>query len=483
MLHKPSIILIAQHYWKKTFQEKAIYILLTVFCLLLLFSAYTGWMQYTTQNQIRIDHQEMARESWEANPDKHPHRMAHFGTFAFRLKHPLSLFDFGLENYMGNAVFLEAHAQNSINFSEASLSSDLIRFGELSLAMILQLVLPLIIFFLGYRSVVEEREKGTLLITHVQGVGYTNFLLGKSLGLWWMSLLFFLPAFLMLSFLFLLVDHSFTQENSWSLGMLFLAYLLYCGLVCLVAVLISARSYSSKQALVRLVGIWILMVVILPKSAQALGRYLHPAPNTFEFNAQVQEDIDRIGNSHRPDDPFFSRLRDSVLQVHQVNSITELPFNYGGFVMQVGEKLSSRIYNKHHHALLDIYRKQNSISQAVALLDPYAALKHLSMTLAKTDFESYVSFQQQAEDYRYQLAQTMNGLQMKYISSSRPSGSEGQVHVVSREHWKAFPDFNYQFPSQRASLQHSYPLWLALGAWSMLLLGGVFYYGGKPLNH
>jgi ABC-2 type transport system permease protein len=75
--------------------------------------------------------------------------MAHFGTFAFRLKHPLSIFDFGLESYMGNAVFLEAHKQNTVNFSEAGFSTGLLRFGELSMAIILQLILPLVIFFIG----------------------------------------------------------------------------------------------------------------------------------------------------------------------------------------------------------------------------------------------------------------------------------------------------------------------------------------------
>ena len=45
----------------------------------------------------------------------------------FRLKHPLSTFDFGIESYTGNAVFLEAHRQNMVNFSEAGFSTGLLR--------------------------------------------------------------------------------------------------------------------------------------------------------------------------------------------------------------------------------------------------------------------------------------------------------------------------------------------------------------------
>ena len=43
--------------------------------------------------------------------------MAHYGSFALRQKHPLSTFDLGMENFVGNAVFLEAHKQNTVNFS------------------------------------------------------------------------------------------------------------------------------------------------------------------------------------------------------------------------------------------------------------------------------------------------------------------------------------------------------------------------------
>ena len=33
---------------------------------------------------------------------------------------PLAIFDQGIENYTGSTQFLEAHRQNSVNFSEAT---------------------------------------------------------------------------------------------------------------------------------------------------------------------------------------------------------------------------------------------------------------------------------------------------------------------------------------------------------------------------
>jgi len=120
---------------------------------LALFALVTAYSQLREQQASVNDYRQEVRERWEANPDKHPHRMAHYGYVAFREQHPLSFFDRGLDSYVGNAVFLEAHRQNTVNFSTASLSTSLLRFGELSGALVLQALLPLLIFFWGFTVV------------------------------------------------------------------------------------------------------------------------------------------------------------------------------------------------------------------------------------------------------------------------------------------------------------------------------------------
>jgi ABC-2 type transport system permease protein len=114
------ILLIARLVWKNAFKSSASYVLLGIMGIITAYAAYSGYRNYEIQNEIREHYQQEARASWESNPDKHPHRMAHYGSFAFRLKHPLSMFDFGMESFTGNAVYLEAHKQNTVNFSEAS---------------------------------------------------------------------------------------------------------------------------------------------------------------------------------------------------------------------------------------------------------------------------------------------------------------------------------------------------------------------------
>lgn len=475
-MRREVLLLIARQFWTSVFKSSTIYLLLGLMAVLLFYATYSG-VQYHDQNHFREDHQEMARESWEANPDKHPHRMAHFGTFAFRTKHPLSVFDFGIENFTGNAVFLEAHRQNTVNFSEASLSTSLIRFGELSMAMILQLILPLIIFFTGFSAVVADRESGTLKILLTQGASWKEILYGKSLGLCSLAVLFCLP-YLMVIAVVLITEGHISSDTWMRLSMIGLVYVLYLVTLSFVTIIVSVSSRSSKTALVKLLGIWLLLIVILPRTAQSVGGYLYPTPTKLEFRTEIEEEVVQFGDSHDPDDPYYEFLRDSVLAVYKVESIDELPFNYGGYQSLIGEKISTEIYQRHHAELMDQYQRQNGLTLWLAVVDPYLAVKNLSMVLSGSDLTSYENFQLQTEDYRYQLAQRMNELQMEYIKANVAS-SEGSVNVVSKKEWTDFPDFSYKHPTIDEALTGQTISVVSIVLWLLLVFGVMNYWSKK----
>lgn len=478
-MKKANIFLFMKHFLKNAFKTKVIYAMLTIFMLLTAYAAVSGIHNYSEQNAIRLEHQQKARQSWEANPDKHPHRMAHFGSFAFRMKQPLSMFDYGIESFTGNAVFLEAHRQNSVNFSDAGFSTGTLRFGELSMAMLLQLVLPLILFFLGFSVVAAERENGTLKILLSQGAQWKEILLGKSLGLFVLALLFFAPIVLTTAFFLFFGDSNAIQSDSWPrFLLLFLGYALFLLILCFMTIAVSTTSRSSKNALLTLLGIWLLLVVLMPKTSQAIASSVYPTPSKLSFQSAVERDVIKKGDSHDPNDPYFKNLKDSVLAVHKVDSVTQLPFNYGGFVMREGEKTSALLYKKHHDSLINVYEKQNNISRFTAILNPFTAIKTISMAFTGTDFKGYVDFQNQAETYRYQLAQEMNELQMEYIGATVNS-SEGKSNVVGHEHWEEFADFEHQMQPLKSSVNEASLGIFSLLGWLLLSFFGLGYLSKK----
>ncbi len=437
-----NIFLVAKQFCKNIFHLKMFYVLYAIFLVLVLFASYNGWKNYTVQNNTKLEFQKQVRESWENNPDKHPHRMAHYGSFAFRLKHKMSMFDNGIENFAGNVVFLEAHKQNTVNFSEANLSASLLRFGEISLSMLLQIILPLIIFFLGFNAISQERENATLKILFIQGINWKQLLFGKSLGLFLVALLFYIPVFIVL-FLLLNIENAVSDEH---LRLLFVAisYLLFIVITSVITVSVSAFSTRSKQSLVKLLGIWLLMTILLPKTMQALGNYFYQTPTMSEFNAKIEADLIKLGDSHNPNDLHYRKIKDSLLLTFKVDSVQKLPFNYGGFIMKEGERLSAKIYIVHQKKLFELYKKQNNLNNFTAILNPFTAIKNISMALSGTNFSAYADFQNQAEKYRYDLAQNMNELQIKYISNKK-LGETDKPYKISNSFWKQLPDFSHQF--------------------------------------
>lgn len=465
--------LMAAKVWRQAWHTRATYAMVLIMFLLMIFAAYTGWYTYREQNDIRIHYQRAVREAWEHNPDKHPHRMAHYGSFAFRLKHPLSVFDFGLESYTGNAVYLEAHKQNTVNFSEASFSTGLLRFGEISLATLLQLVLPLVIIVVGFHVVAADRENGTLRMLLIQGAGWKDIIVGHALGLLAVAAVVLLPVWL-ITLALLALEGTFTTDVLLRYACMVVGYGLFMMIVCCFTVLVSASSTSSKIALMKLLAMWLVLAVLLPRSAQALGSYYYPAPSKVEFETAIEADVLRTGDSHNPDDPHYKHLRDSVLQVHAVDSVEKLPFNYSGFVMREGERISSVLYQQHLGKLTATYDQQNSLPRILAWVNPFMAIRQLSMALSGTDFESYKFFQHEAEAYRYQLAQKMNELQMQYISNRKPGPTESPW-VISREHWKALPDFKPHAVPVYRSLQREAGACVALVCWMALAFFSIHY--------
>lgn len=462
--------LIAQQFRKNAFANKGLFTLTVIIGLLLIYAAVTGWLHVESQVAMRHDAQEQARHDWLSNPDKHPHRMAHYGHFAFRPRPSLSFFDFGMENFMGSTVFLEAHKQNATNFSEAGFSTGLLRFGELSIAMILQVIVPLLICFLGFHAIATERENGTLKILFSQGVCWRELIAGKTLGIVSVVLVLFLPVTLLSigCWLLLVRFHITAGETIRLLGITGL-YLLYFVIYSLIAVLVSAWSQTARASLVKLIGIWLLFTTVLPRATQSAGTWLHPAPSTTAFQWAIEQDVLKTGDSHNPEDLHYKAIRDSLLNAHGVDAVEQLPFNYSGFIMAEGEKISATIYNRHQEQLLQTYAAQNGLARYAAFLNPFMAVKYLSMAMTGTDYRSYTSFQQQAETYRYGLAQKMNQLQMQYISNHKPGPGDPPA-IISRRHWADLPPFTYVPIPLRAALGHESISLAAIAGWLLVLV-------------
>lgn len=468
-----TLFIISCRTWKTAFQNRATLILTIILGLALGVATLIGWQNFNIQQAQRLKYKEIVRQKWLSKPDKHPHRMAHYGYLAFRDKHELSFFDFGIESFAGVSIFLEAHKQNTVNFSEAGFSNGMLRFGEMSVAMVLQLLVPLLIFFLGYNSISAEREAGTLKILLCQGVSWRELLSGKVLGIIGVSFSLFIPVILLTIVLWAALSNwQVSADAAIRLCLLISAYAVYFIICSGIAVLVSAFHQSSKAALTTLLVLWVVFTIVMPRITQAIGVKVYPSPSKIEFTAAIASDLQKQGDSHNPDDPHYAQFKADVLKKYKVDEVQKLPFNYGGYVMAEGERISAGIYNQHQGELNKIYEAQNSFAVAAGYFNPFLAIKNLSMALTASDFNTYMDFQQQAEAYRYQLAQHMNQLQIEKISNKKHREKE-KAASISHTHWAEQPDFQYVFKPVSWVIAGQMSTILSLLCWFAVVLAAL----------
>ena len=200
---------------------------------------------------------------------------------------------------------------------------------------------------------------------------------------------------------------------------------------------------TPKSTLLVLLIIWFSMVFILPKAAQTLGANIYEAPNKNDFDISIHNQIKKEGDSHNPDDQHFKELKEEILKKYNVNSIEELPINYGGLVFAEGEKITTKIFGEKFEELIKIYQNQNKVSEILGFANPYLAMRNMSMGFSGSSFSDAVSFQRQAEKYRYDRTQYLNKLQQEEIKYYKESQKE-RTQRINNELLKQMPPFKYQ---------------------------------------
>lgn len=419
--------------------------------------------------QAREHYQTLVDEQFKAQPDRHPHRMVHYGQFVFRPLSPPAFFDFGVDAYTGNTLFLEGHRQNSANFADVRQSSLLMRFGQLSPAFVLQTLVPLLIVFLAFASVAREREGGNLRLLLSQGVSGAQLLFGKWIGHTGIALAVMLPAAIALT-----LSAAFGTSDAAAAIWTIAVYALYLMGWVTLSVLVSAWAQRGRDALLLLVGIWIVGVMLIPRTAPGLAQQQYPLPTRLETDIAIHHDLAAIGDSHNPDDPYFSAFRQQVLRRYNVSRIEDLPVNYGGLVTMEGERLTSALFDRYADRAFSLENAQTQWVGRAAWLSPVIALRQLSMYLAGTDLSSHQNFLAQAEGYRYRLIQELNRMHAEEVAY------EGDKdHRISHEKWATLPRFSYQpIDSMKQSAKLATPL-MVLVFWLMALLALLTWRGNR----
>lgn len=312
----------------------------------------------------------------------------------------------------------------------------------MTVAFVLQLLLPLLIVFLCFSAFTQERDEKTLSLLLSQGVSMRTILWGKVRGYSRAIGLVVGPALLLgAGLLFTQTGFQSTADTLVRLLLFILIYGVYFGLFIIGSVYVSARSQSSRASLLTLLGIWLLACIVLPKATANLGENLFRVPSSFAFQQQLHEDVEKGIDGHDPSSERAKVLEKRVLTQYNVDSVSKLPVNFDGIVMQEGETYTSMVYQKHFAELQNQFQKQNSLATLTGFVDPYLAVRDLSMGLSGSDYAHFLDFKAKAEAYRFGMVERLND-EMTHFSKTGDWDKK-----VARSFWQTLPDFQYTLPS------------------------------------
>ncbi len=389
------------------------------------------------------------RDQWLRQPAKNPHSAAHYGIYAFKPKMLPAMLDRGVDPFTGQAVWLEAHKQNEFKFRPAQDSTAVQRFGELTAATVMQLLIPLLIVLLSFSTFAGEREQGTLRQLLSLGVKKTDLAWGKALGIAGALGALIIPATVIgITALALTSENGMLGSSAPRMALMFASYLLYFGVFIGVSLAVSAKARSSQMALVVLLAFWIINGLIAPRAIADVAKRAYPTPSAFAFQQAIDREMQGGPDGHDTADKRAEALKQRVLKQYGVDKLEALPVSFAGVSLQESEEHGNVVFDKHYSALWNQFERQNRLKQTAAIFAPMLAINALSMGMAGTDFAQHRDFAAAAEQYRRMLVKLMND-DMTYNA-----GKSDFSYLAQPAVWQKVPDFEYAAPSTGWALRH-----------------------------
>lgn len=382
------------------------------------------------------------RDQWLKQPAKNPHSAAHYGIYAFKPKMLPAMLDRGVDPFVGQSVWLEAHKQNEFKFRPAQDATAVQRFGELTAATVLQLLLPLLIVLLSFSAFAGEREQGTLRQLLSLGVRKTDLVWGKALGVTGALSILIVPATIIgVIALALVSDDGLLGASASRMAWMCVSYLLYFGVFIGVSLAVSAKAKSAQMALVVLLAFWIVNGLIAPRAVADIAKRAYPTPSAFDFQQTMDREMQSGPDGHDSADKRTEALKQKVMKQYGVDKMEALPINFAGVSLQESEEHGNVVFDKHYGALWNRFGQQNRLKQLAGFVAPMLAMQSLSMGLAGTDFAHHRDFAAAAESYRRMLIKKMND------DMTVNAVNKDFTYLAQPALWQTVEDFHYEAPS------------------------------------
>lgn len=449
---------IACNEWRRLWHARVPVLLLTVLVALWTIAILAAHHHWQDHARTVAEVTRKSQQDWQSQPNRHPHRVSHYGDFVAKPVHPLSVIEPGILDQSGHLVYLEGHRLNSANFNPATEATSLGRFPLITPAMIVQWWMPLFLIMIAYGTVTADKITGVLAFMRGNGMSGWVIATGK-----WMAL--FLPLFLLLC-----LQAAIALAWSWQsdqvllrLSVMLLSQSMYMAGWCLLVVAVSWHSRQLHGSLLTLLICWVCICIIFPRGLSNLAQISHPTEPRSEAEYHAETKLRTLGDSHNPDDPHFAAFKEALLKKYNVTRMEDLPVNYKGLLMQEGERLTTSVYREQQAIHNDQLAKQNESIRHWLWLTPALALQYIQMAGSGNDLPHHQAFIRQSEERRYKLIQYLNQVHTNNVTFKDDKNTR-----VSADFWKNAPRPSVNLASLEVSLSSIIAAFLVMLGWLLL---------------
>ena len=460
-----TVLTLAAGEWRFWLRSRLVLASLIIMACVLAVTSLATITRVDAAQAERLAHQVAAEERFLAQPDRHPHRMVHYGHYAYRAPGPLAIIDPGVDRVTGQSIFLEGHRQNSAMFAETRSGAVLGRFVDLTPALAYQVLAPLLLIILGHSLIIREREAATLAPLLAQGVRPVAILGGKALALASVILAMMVPL------MALAIRATLNGESAISAFTLVGAYALYLliwgGLVLLVSALVRQRGL----ALGILSAFWVISAVISPRLAASYASVTYPAAGKIETDLMMARDLREVGDGHDAGAPTHDHLREQLLAEYGVQRLEDLPVNFRGMVALASEEKLTKLLNQYANEQMLREQQQASLVHRFGWVSPFIAIGSASRALAGSDLAGHHRFLQEAEALRFSFVQGLNTAHAHDLSYADDANRNRDDDAMQRarvgaENWKILSDFRFSPSPAQDRLRAAMPFFTMMAAWA-----------------
>jgi ABC-type transport system involved in multi-copper enzyme maturation permease subunit len=317
-------------------------------------------------------------------------------------------------------------------------------FESVDFAFVVRIVLSLMVIFLGYNSISEERVQGTLRLVLAHPLPRGQLLLGKFLGGLFV-VLGCLTIATLIAVLIMVLHPAISLD-----GDLFLRILgiwgisaLYLGAFFTLSLMASTIINRPSVALLVLLQIWIVVIVIYPNVSVILSRHLFKLHSSEELGDRKRAIFE----------PYQKEYDESWQAFHKMVKSGEhdMELSKRNFELNAQRtELFHRIDSEYSHQLTN----QMQFAENVGLLSPSVLFNSVVQRLAGTDILEFDNFMDGVERQWY-----------KYLERWPLRYTDFKAYQKSK-----LPEFTYTTQSVAESIAQTLPQWII-----MFLLSVAFF--------